>query len=484
MFNFNNALRSSNGVKLKIIQVLGTSSGAGKSTIAMALCRIISDMGIKVSPFKAVNMSLNSVAIADGSEIARAQYVQAYAARTEPLNLMNPILLKPEGGISSQVIVLGKSRGKMEIPEYYEFIKNEGSGIIKDSLKKLAEDNDAVIAEGAGSPAEINILDRDYANTYVSKIFKTPALLVSDIERGGAFASLYGTLKLMPDSDLVRWIMINRMRGDKGLLADGIKKIESITGKKLVGIIPYYDGYIPGEDSLDYLKDQYPNEDVAVIKYPFMENYSDVDILNMSGNGFINITERNKEKILDAKLIILPGSKNVAEDLKYLRRNRMDDLIAEAHRRGSRILGICGGYQMLGHFINDNKETLRGLGLLDVDTEYSSNKTVRRVEYSLDNSHIKSRKYSGYEIHYGTVINRGEEPLNITGSGKEGSISKDGSIIGTNVHGILENADLSRYLTGKAIRPMDRYLEDNIAKFSRIFKENTDLSEIIEYILK
>ncbi|MGC8609128.1 MAG: cobyric acid synthase, partial [Thermoplasmata archaeon] len=223
---------------MKIIQVLGTSSGAGKSTVAMALCRIFSDMGMKVSPFKAVNMSLNSVALPDGSEISRAQYVQAIAARNDPSKFINPILLKPEGGISSQVIVLGRSKGKMDIPVYYEFIKGEGTDIIKDSLKKLADTNDIVIAEGAGSPAEINLLDRDYANIFISKIFNTPALLVADIERGGSFACLYGTLKLMPSSNLVKWMLINRMRGDRSLIFSGIKKIEAMTEKKVIGVLP------------------------------------------------------------------------------------------------------------------------------------------------------------------------------------------------------------------------------------------------------
>ena len=229
---------------IRMIQVLGTASDSGKSTLAMSLCYYFAEKGYKVAPFKAVNMSLNSISLKDSSEISRAQWLQAMAAGTEPSEFMNPFLIKPEGMGKSQIIVNGKSIGSLKVEEYYEYLKNNAEVIIKEALEKLSTEYEIIIAEGAGSAAEINMEGRDFANSYVSSIHRTPAILISDIDKGGVFASLYGTVKLMANSDLVKYMVINRMRGNWEMLSSGISKLEELTGKKVIGIIPYNAGLL------------------------------------------------------------------------------------------------------------------------------------------------------------------------------------------------------------------------------------------------
>ncbi|MEM0156468.1 MAG: cobyric acid synthase [Thermoplasmataceae archaeon] len=469
----------------RILQVVGTSSSSGKSTVAMALCRYFSDLGYKVSPFKSVNMSLNSISIEGGFEISRSQWLQARAARAEPEKEMNPILLKPEGGGRSQVIVLGKSMGTMDQESYARFLSSDGKCIVKRSLEYLAGKFDIVIAEGAGSPAEINIFDRDLANMFVSEIHETPALLVADIEKGGVFASIYGTVKLMQRPDLLKWIVINKMRGASELLKSGIEDIERMTGKKIIGVIPFTPFRLPGEDSLDYDGSGSSGGRICVIRYPQMENYSDVDPLITSGVGFSYITSPDQYRSAGCRALLLPGSKNVQSDLDFLFRTGLADTIRQHAQDKKNILGICGGFQMLGNHIEDpagiqiSGKSLMGLGLLDTDTVYEREKTVRTVLYGPYDSSKDEIMRKGYEIHYGTVTS-GSRPLLRTDHGPEGAVSESGNVMGTNVHGVLEHNYILSLLSGLSIKMnYESEMEKNIDLFTKAFIESVDL-EIIK----
>ncbi|WP_010916288.1 cobyric acid synthase [Thermoplasma volcanium] len=463
---------------MKMIQVLGTSSGAGKTTVSMALCRILSRQGYSVAPFKAMNMSLNSVIVEGEYEIARAQWLQAIAAKTDPSRYMNPLLLKPEGDGTSQLIVLGKSIGKKGIKEYYDYLRSKGKGIVKESIERLPEKYDVIIAEGAGSPAEINLLDSDIANSFVSSIYGTPAILVGDIDRGGVFASIYGTLMLMPNSELVKWIIINKMRGDVSMLNPGIERLENLISRKVIGILPYQSGFLPGEDSFDYEKPPVENDEICVIRYPFMENYSDVDPLVLSGKGFTFVTEKNINALDNAKLIILPGSKNVPADLEYVKNTGIAEKLSE--RRGKAlILGICGGYQILGSRIDYYGKSMSCLSFLKCHTEYREEKTTRSIRFKFAEGKYWS---DGYEIHYGEVINDGEKPMNLTELGYEGCISEDGTVFGTNIHNILGNSDFFLRAVGEQSTGLTARLESSIDAFADTFEKNVNLSEIMEYL--
>ncbi|MEM0139703.1 MAG: cobyric acid synthase [Ferroplasma sp.] len=472
---------------IRMIQVLGTSSDSGKSTLSMALCYYYARNGYKVAPFKAINMSLNSISIGDGSEIARAQWLQAKACGTEPSKYMNPYLIKPEGMGRSQLIKLGTSLGSMNVEDYYSEIKKNGRKLIKKSLEFLAKDHDIIIAEGAGSAAEINMYGRDLANTFVSSIFNTPAVLISDIDRGGVFASLYGTVKLMPHSELVKYMIINRMRGNSTMLSSGITKLEKLTGKKVAGIIPYSSINLPGEDSLNYLSEKINNGKICIIKYPYMENYSDFDPLYIHGIGFKFIDKNNVNDLDQCDIIILPGSKLVEKDLEYIYEHGIaKKLLKFAHSK--RIIGICGGYQMLGNRIRDaagvesSGVELHGLGLLNVDTEYSNEKHREEVIYRLNSKIFGDNNVSkGYEIHYGNMVNNMETPLAFKGDIAEGSIN--GKIMGTNIHAILENENFLSNIAGIDVGSYEEKLMNNIEKTSRLFTGNINM-ELINRLIQ
>lgn len=471
---------------IRMIQILGTSSDSGKSTLAMALCYFYAKKGYRVAPFKSVNMSLNSISIKDGSEIARAQWLQAIAAGTEPSKYMNPYLIKPEGNGRSQLIRLGRSMGSMPVSDYYNEIKDNGKNIVKESLEILSKEYDIIIAEGAGSAAEINMFDRDIANIFVSSIYNTPAILISDIERGGVFASLYGTIKLMPHGDLVKYLVINRMRGDISILYPGVKKLEELTEKKVAGIVPYSDIRLPGEDSLNYLHGN-GNGKICVIKYPYMENYSDFDPLYIHGLGFQFIDEKNMDNLDDCSIIILPGSKLVEKDLHYIKKTGIANKIVELSS-SKYIIGICGGYQMLGRHIIDMNRTelstgnLSGLGLLDIDTEYSMEKHTGEIIYRLNKEFFgENNEKKGYEIHYGNIINNREKPLAFKNNIAEGSIK--GKIIGTNIHAILENENFLGHILNLKIESYEKKLLENIERASLHFTQNMDM-ELINRLIE
>ncbi len=455
-------------VEGKLIHIMGTSSNAGKSTITMGICRILSDLGYRVSPFKAMNMSLNSISTVDGYEIARSQWLQAKASRIVPDWKVNPILLKPEGSGKSQVIFMGKSIGSRTIDDYGKILRDEARLAVKEALKSLLESYDVVVAEGSGSAAEINLYERDLANTWLTNEFKGTGILVTNIENGGSFSSLYGTKALAQYPDVLKYFIINNMRGKVDLLNSGIEKISSMTGMISMGVIPHMENStLPGEDSLDY--SNINGSKVGIIRYPYFENYSDIDPLIQMGLGKYITTP---EQLDSVDSLLFPGSKNVYEDLNFVIKTGIGKKISEFLENGKKILGICGGYQMLSRSILDPDHVqlpvneLKGLGLLNTNFLYDSKKEIRDVKYhgSLGNLPLEG---SAYFIHYGKEQSKNEENFVNTNVGSEGSISTDGKIIGTNLHGILENSNVFQWFTGiNRSRSFEETLEDNIKSFS------------------
>lgn len=472
---------------IKMIQVLGTASDSGKSTMAMALCRYFSRKGYSVAPFKAINMSLNSISLADSSEISRAQWLQAIASGSEPSMYMNPFLIKPEGMGKSQIIVQGRPIGSLKVNDYYEYLKSNAESVIKESLRELSSRYDIIIAEGAGSAAEINMEGRDFANIFVSSIYKTPAIVISDIERGGVFASLYGTVKLMKNSELVKYLVINRMRGSTSMLRDGIEKLERLTGKTVIGVIPYSEFTLPGEDSLNYTKSGIYNSRICVIRYPHMENYSDMDPFYLLNIGFTFVDASNIKMLDECDVIILPGSKIVSEDLHYMERSGITEKLKSIYRNKT-IIGICGGYQMLGKKIMDknrvesNETEIKCMGILDVETEYMDKKQTGKVQYVLNSGIFgENSQETGYEIHYGRIIENNEKPFAFVDGMPEGSVH--GNIYGTNIHGIFENRYILRRILKADIDDYHGTLEKNIEYTEKVFTNSMDMQKIEKLVL-
>jgi len=472
-------------MKKPIILVLGTSSGAGKTTVAAAICRILTNAGLIVRPFKAFNMSLNSLAADDGSEIARSQWLQAQACRSSTSWHNNPVLVKPEGNGRSMLILRGKVAATGKYREISENWLNEEKSAVVEAINYLSNESDVIIAEGSGSPAEINMFDRDIANTFLLENFDLAGILVADIERGGAYASIAGTISLMKHSEKVRWIAINKMHGDVSLVESANKEIYNITGKPVIGTIPFHKYYLPGEDMMDYLTEERRSPEILLIKYPHWENYSDIDSLSYYA-GITYITSPIRTLFENCSLIILPGSKNVLEDLRFLRSVGLDKLIIE-FSGSKKVIGLCGGYQILGRIISGPTGTevedtqVNGLGLLECQTNYERKKTVKPVTYKFHQSTGILSEGKGYEIHYGSVTTAENPLLDVNGE-LEGSVSRRGNIFGTNVHGILENREflsylLSRKLTGN----YSDHIEEQIELLSKNVRNSLDLSGLISY---
>jgi adenosylcobyric acid synthase len=415
--------------------VCGTTSDAGKSVLVAGLCRLYARNGVKVAPFKAQNMSNNAAVTADGAEIGRAQALQAVAAGVEPEAAMNPILLKPTGERTSQVVVLGKPVAELDAASYHE-AKAGLWDVVLDSLASLRERFDVVFLEGAGGAAEINLLDRDLVNLPLAARAGVPAIVVGDIDRGGVFASLYGTVALLPD-DLracVQGFVINKLRGDPTLLGDGMVELERRCGVPTLGVVPFLPGItIDAEDSLSL--DRPPpvragaQVDVAVVRFPRIANFTDIDPLVHEPAVQVRFVT-SPEQLGDPDLVVLPGSKNTVEDLAWLRSSGIADRLP-----GRRVLGICGGYQMLGRTIVDDVEShagrVEGLGLLDVETTFEPEKiTARRTGTALGHD------VTGYEIHHGRV--RGGTPWLQLDAGPEGATEGE-RVWGTSLHGIFES---------------------------------------------
>ena len=422
--------------------VAGTSSDAGKSMIAAGLCRWLARRGISVAPFKAQNMSLNSFVTADGAEIGRAQAVQAAAAGIEPQARMNPVLLKPGSDRRTQIVLLGHPVAEVDAVEY----RDRKAGLLDvalDSLSQLRRDFDVVICEGAGSPAEINLRQTDIANMGLARAAGLPVIVVGDIDRGGVFAAMYGTLALLEaaDQDLVSGFVINKFRGAPELLESGLQMLRGLTGRQVLGVVPYADGlWMDIEDSLSLDAGRRPVAltprgteilRVSVVRLPRMSNVTDVDALSAEPAVLVRFATTPAE-LADADLVVLPGTRATVDDLDWLRRRGLADVITTRAAKRRPVLGICGGYQMLGREINDQVEsragTVPGLGLLPVRVSFGPDKRLARSAGSAYGATV-----AAYEIHHGTVTVEDSRAAPFLDG------CRVGSIWGTSWHGTLEN---------------------------------------------
>ncbi|MHB8505823.1 MAG: cobyric acid synthase [Acidimicrobiales bacterium] len=420
--------------------VCGTTSDAGKSTVVAGLCRLLARRGVKVAPFKAQNMALNSAVTATGHEIGRAQAAQAHAAGVEPEVAMNPILLKPTSDCTSQVVVNGRPVGHLSAAEYHDR-KPQLLGTVLAALGELRSRYDVVVAEGAGSPAEINLLDHDIVNLRVADAAGLPAVVVGDIDRGGVFASLYGTVALLPERyrRLVRGFVINKFRGDPALLAGGLVDLEDRTGVPTLGVVPFVAGVaIDAEDSLALRGRRSVGAgalDVAVVAWPTISNFTDVDALAVEPGVTVRLVD-STGALGHPDLVVLPGSKSTVADLAWLRARGLDAAIRAS---GATVLGVCGGYQVLGRSIRDEGGVeatagteVAGLGWLDVSTTFGADKVTRRRS-----GRALGQPVHGYEIHHGRTTGPAEPWVEL--DEPEGAVSPDGAILGTSLHGLLES---------------------------------------------
>ncbi len=497
-------------MKNKSIMVQGTASNVGKSIVTAGLCRVFNDDGYKVAPFKSQNMALNSFITKNGLEMGRAQVVQAEAARVEPSVLMNPVLMKPSTDKKAQIIVNGKVFKNMSAVEYHNY-KSELKPYIKETFLKLQSENDIVVIEGAGSPAEINLRDNDIVNMGMAHMADTKVLLVGDIDRGGVFASIYGTVMLLTEEERkrVKGIIINKFRGDVSILKPGLDMIEELTGIPVVGVLPYFDLQIEDEDSLTHrfkYKENNAQINIEVLYLPHVSNFTDFNVFETQEDVNLRYVMRG-DSISDPDLLIIPGSKNTIEDLIYLKNSGLEEQIIRLSRRGKRIVGICGGFQMLGKTLSDphhtesSVEKVNGIGLLDIDTIFEEEKTTTQVEGDFLLEGVE-KKFKGYEIHMGvTTLNENARPItNITTRLSEkvnimdGAVSKDGRVFGTYVHGIFDNIELTRTFLNEirkekgldgidsAVLSFEEFKDQEYDKLAKLIREHLDMDKIYDIV--
>ncbi|WP_121609986.1 cobyric acid synthase [Mesobacillus foraminis] len=440
---------------MKGIMVQGTSSDVGKSLIATAICRAFANEGIAVAPFKSQNMSNNSYVTIDGKEIGRAQGIQAEAANTAASVWMNPILLKPRSEQQSEIVLLGKALQTMSGKGYRESFYEKGLDAISSALAKLDQEYEILVMEGAGSPVEINLKDRELVNMKVAEMADVPVILVADIDRGGVFASIVGTLELMEDHERarVKGLIINKFRGDLTLFTDGVKWLEEKTGIPVLGVLPYLENHmIDGEDSLS-LPPASVNRgeklvDIAVLKPPYISNYSDIEPFYYEHGVAIRWVSHVSE-MGSPDAVILPGTKSTIRDLQYFKKAQLDGWLKSYSKEGGTIVGICGGYQMLGMKLIDPHgadtgiafTSEEGLGLIPAVTTFLKEKTTVRAEGTVNPAAGRSLAVSGYEIHLGeTVLESSDHYFLLLRDGRaEGYFGKDGRIIGTYLHHLFHN---------------------------------------------
>ena len=489
----------------KTIMIQGTASDVGKSVITAALCRILSDDGYRVAPFKAQNMALNSYVTADGREIGRAQAVQAQAARTPVIMEMNPILLKPSSDQVAQVIVEGRAIGNYTAEEYHE-MKIAMVDVVKSSFERLVSDYDVIVIEGAGSPAEINLRDRDIVNMTTAAIADAPVILVADIDRGGMFASIVGTLELINDEDRARIksVIVNKFRGRRQLLDPGLQMLTDRTGLPVMGVIPFiHDLGIAAEDSVSLgvgdKTRQSGAADIVVIKLPNISNFTDLDALAREPG--INLRyAASPDEIRGANAVILPGTKATIKSMAFLRQSGIAALLKELAVGGMPVIGICGGYQLMGEIIADphgveSPETaeIEGLGLLPVVTTFECEKITRRSRATVSGAGpilgpIAGSVVNGYEIHMGVTKRHAGRPFALFDDGEEdGAVSDNGLQLGTYLHGIFDNDILRRRLieflrgclglaAGDRGQISDEHLsEASFNRLARVVKDNLDM---------
>lgn len=494
---------------MKSIMLQGTSSDVGKSVLCAALGRIFYEDGWKVAPFKSQNMALNSYITKDGKEIGRAQGVQAEACGIEATVDMNPILLKPKQDMMAEVIVHGKHFQDFEAGAYREDFVPKCIPMLQQSLDRLAQDYEILVMEGAGSPAEINLKERDIANMKMAHLADAPVLLIADIDRGGVFASLVGTLALLDEDERarVKGFIINKFRGKLELLQPGLEWLEEYTGIPVLGVIPYAQLDVEAEDSLSLanlrLKKQDENPEalrITVISLPRISNFTDLDPLYEEPGVSVYLVS-SPDQWKDADIILIPGTKNTTDDLRWLQETGLAGRIQEAASMGTRVVGICGGYQMLGKVLRDpegiesNYQEMEGLGLLNGETIFQGDKRTVRVEGTvIGGNFAEGQSLEGYEIHLGrTHLAEGTEPLiQLSHDYQDGAISEDGRCWGTYLHGIFHNRNFTRSwlnevrqekgvpVVDEAVLTEKERREQAYGALGKIVRENLDMDKIYE----
>ncbi len=493
--------------KAKVIMVQGTMSNAGKSFLVAGLCRVFMQDGYRTAPFKSQNMALNSYITKDGLEIGRAQAMQAEAAGIEPTVEMNPILLKPTSNVGSQVIVNGEVLGNMKAMDYYAN-KKQLVPEIKKAFEKLSGEYDIIVIEGAGSPAEINLKENDIVNMGMARIAKAPVLLCGDIDRGGVFASLYGTVKLLEDEEqsMIKGLIINKFRGDVEILKPGLQMIEEKTGIPVVGVVPLTPLDIDDEDSLsDRLTHtgQKGGIDLAVIRLPHISNFTDFNVFErMDGVSLRYVGSAGELGTPD--LIFLPGTKNTMDDLAWLRESGMETAVLRCAEQKVPVVGICGGYQMLGELLEDpdgveHGGSMRGMGLLHTKTVFSRAKTRTQIQGRVNTVSIcgefAGREVQGYEIHMGRTEKTGDcqETIYLEDGRLDGLSNPEGTVFGTYLHGIFDYGDLaamtvSRLMRRKGIDPKNWHFDPEehkrreYDKLADLVRNSLDMKRIYEIL--
>lgn len=489
----------------KVIMIQGTMSNVGKSLITAGLCRVFREDGYRVAPFKSQNMALNSYITKDGLEMGRAQAMQAEACGIEPSVYMNPVLLKPTTDMGSQVIVNGKPIGNMPAAEYFQYKKKLIPDILR-AYEILSSGNDIIVVEGAGSPAEINLKQDDIVNMGLAKMLDAPVLLAADIDRGGVFAQLYGTVELLEKEERARikGFIINKFRGDRKILEPGIRMIEDKCRINVLGVIPYSNVDIEDEDSLSERFKRKKRDgllNIYVVRFPKISNFTDFAPLEASdGISLKYVTSPFELHYPD--MIILPGTKNTIEDLKWLRDCGLEARIKQFADNGCLIMGICGGYQMLGKKITDKDGVegcgiIEGMSLLDTETVFCKEKHTVQSEGEIHSvemfRNMEQMKIRGYEIHMGETFYGKDAVCFLTkGSGeKDGCIAKN--VFGTYFHGIFENDRFTQYITGylskkKGILPdngrMDyaAYKEKQFGLLSDLIRSNLNMEAVYDIL--
>ncbi|MBI4687307.1 MAG: cobyric acid synthase [Nitrospirae bacterium] len=524
--------------RTKALMIQGTGSGVGKSAIVAGLCRILKDLGVKVAPFKAQNMALNSFITREGGEIGRAQALQAEAAGIEPRNDINPVLLKASGEAGCQVVLNGKVHSNMKAKEYYAF-RDEAWKAVTSAYERLSKEYDVIVIEGAGSPAEINLQKQEIVNMAVARYTNSPVILVGDIDHGGVFASFYGTVELLKDSsnrsiglnglnslnnskcdaDYIKAFIVNKFRGDMEILRPGLRMIEDKTGRPVIGVLPHIkDIGLHEEDGLilERFKQFKPFEPfkqikIVVVKLQYISNFTDFDPFFYEPDMEL-LYSRNHADIENADIVIIPGSKNTVKDLLFLKETGLDESIKMACAKGGSIIGVCGGYQMLGQKISDpfgvesSHKEVDGLGLLDIETTLEKTKVTSQVEAEIisEKWEVGSEKLKGYEIHMGNTTGdiglfkiKRLYHINSSLVTRHSSLILDGStegnVWGTYIHGIFDNDDFRNAMLNSIRQrkglphretPVDyhSYREDAINKWAGILKNSVDICFILRLL--
>ena len=481
---------------VQTLMVQGTTSDAGKSTLVTALCRYYYRKGMNVVPLKPQNMALNSAVTVDGGEIGRAQAVQATACGLEPHTNMNPVLLKPNSDKTAQVIIHGKAIENLSAQKYHGF-KKQAMKAVLESHQQLSENYQMIVVEGAGSPAEINLREDDIANMGFAEAVNCPVILIADIDKGGVFAHIIGTLELLSKSEQKRIVgfVINRFRGDIKLLQPGINWLEQRIGKPVLAVLPYLQNfYLDAEDAIIIDKDKKYKKDgfkIVIPLLPRISNHTDFDPLRLNPDIMVEFV-KNAADCTGADLIILPGSKSVRDDLDWLNKMGWCDFIKKHLRYGGRLMGICGGFQMLGKTIHDpdgmegKVGTSAGLGFLDMETTLQTKKKLNNISgyLSIDNIQV-----SGYEIHSGVTSGDAlKKPVMILDGKPDGAFSEDNQVMGTYLHGLFDKTKACQgllswagYLTQKTV-DLDSIRESGINLITDVLEENFDFSTLQKQI--